>query len=641
MIGFLFKNWKLFLDIVLVVGGILAFTFLDPLGIFTNTKLKATANMVTGVRDIGQLVTAEYYGEVISSWKEFKLTEFPEDTITNKAEDLFIDLKITLREVDRRFGVLYTNAVTKELRKQYGEVFYYKFLAFIGNEYLGLDPERIFNEKDNNIKKKNERKIWRKLYDKAKTLNKSLEKKYKKTDASKAEVEFEDYLYKVPPFIDEFYNFYGFLTKKHLESGSNKRKEIIFIGRGWVKAGFDFGKLDEGNFLYDEENETVHFFGIKPEILDTDINPWFIPERKVKGFELVDYSGRVNFEDAKAVKKQCKEKLLEQARRADIVKRALENGEEALRNFFSLILDEPDIKVRFHTHPFDLQYAMIAADTLVDINEAIFIQSLYQSELKKLSQPGSQDFTSMKIKRGQLLQYFINKLKGLYFLNSGQHFNFYSMEVARMLKDTFHISLTDRQTLVELRDTLKIDKKDSLNVTTSIVMENRMWFQDCDFRYDFNQAMRLLNKEALSFEVLDTCGQDIQNPNKIGDTLLIEGKKAIVLDTLKIDNKDFCLFSYSDTVVKPVNFFDDIQYDTNYTDVLNDTIQDTAIVVKELKLYTSEKKYNYSIDTLNRDDMKVIIEVEQNKTMYRNRKNPIGNLVAGVEKFIERIKKKN
>ncbi|OYT12275.1 MAG: hypothetical protein B6I19_10045, partial [Bacteroidetes bacterium 4572_114] len=76
-----------------------------------------------------------------------------EDTITNKAEDLFIDLKITLREVDRRFGVLYTNAVTKELRKQYGEVFYYKFLAFIGNEYLGLDPERIFNEKDNNIKR--------------------------------------------------------------------------------------------------------------------------------------------------------------------------------------------------------------------------------------------------------------------------------------------------------------------------------------------------------------------------------------------------------------------------------------------------------------------------------------------------------
>ena len=391
--------------------------------------------------------------------------------------------------------------------------------------------------------------------------------------------------------------------------------------------------------MYDDENKSVHFFGIKPEILDTDINPWFIPERKVKGFELVDYSGRVNFEDAKAVKKQCKEKLLEQARRADIVKRALENGEEALKNFFSLILDEPDIKVQFHTHPFDLQYAIIAADTLVDINEAILIQSIYQSELKKLNEPEPEDFASMKIKREQLLQYFIDQLKGLYFINSGQHFNFYSMYAAQILKDTFNVSLSDRQLLVELRDTLKIDNEDSLNVTTSVVTENKEWFQHGDFRYEFNQAMVLINKEAMSFEVLDTCDQDIQNHNKPGDTLLIKGKRAIVLDTLKINEDDFFIFSYSDTIVKPINFFDDIQYDMNYTLVLSDTIQDTAVIANILDEYINTTTYSQSIDTLNRAEMQVIIEVEQNKILYRNRKNPIGNLVAEVEKFIDRIKK--
>ena len=47
----------------------------------------------------------------------------------------------------------------------------------------------------------------------------------------------------------------------------------------------------------------IHFYGIKPTVLDVDINPWFIPERKVKGFELVSFSGNVNFEEAKEVKR--------------------------------------------------------------------------------------------------------------------------------------------------------------------------------------------------------------------------------------------------------------------------------------------------------------------------------------------------
>ena len=96
----------------------------------------------------------------------------------------------------------------------------------------------------------------------------------------------------------------------------------------------------------------------------------------MKGFELVSFSGDVDFEEAKEVKRQCKQKLLNQARNADIVRRAEANGKEALRNFFSLLLDEPKLVVSFHTHPYDHHLEIIQADTLVDRAEAIFIDSL-------------------------------------------------------------------------------------------------------------------------------------------------------------------------------------------------------------------------------------------------------------------------
>ena len=67
MISFIIKHWRLLVDMAIVVGVVIAFTFWDPFKIFNKRKLLDTANLVTEVRDIGQLVTAEYFGEVISS----------------------------------------------------------------------------------------------------------------------------------------------------------------------------------------------------------------------------------------------------------------------------------------------------------------------------------------------------------------------------------------------------------------------------------------------------------------------------------------------------------------------------------------------------------------------------------------------
>jgi hypothetical protein len=639
MTGFLFKNWKLFLDIVLVVGGILAFTFWDPIGIFHNKKLQATANMVKGVRDIGQLITAEYYGEVISSWKEFKLTEFPEDTISENAKDLLLDLKITLDYRSGSFKKLFENSIP-EIRAGVNPDFYFIFITFIGERYFGYNANKVYDEKDGDIRRKYERKILAKLFDKGKDFHKLLKKKYKRAEVSTADEEYDEYLFQTPEFMDEFYNFYLLLTNKHLETGSNKRKEIIFIGRGWVKAGFDFGKLNEGNFMYDESSKSVHFFGIKPVILDTDINPWFIPERKIKGFELVDYSGEVDFEDAKAVKKQCKEKLLDQAKQAEIIHRALENGKEALKNFFALILDEPDIKVKFHTHPFDLHYAMIAADTLINIKEAIFIRKLYQAQMKKLNAPQSDEAYSMAVKEQQLMKYFIHQLKELNFLDSGYRFNFYSMYAAEILKDTFHISLTDRKKLIALRDTLKVDPNDTLKITTKVVAENPIWFDEDDFRYEFNRTIDVLGAEAISIDVDTICEVGNKYFDKKRYSIFYKDKIVRQGDTILLVGKDLMTSIDCDPVKKQFSFFDDIQYDMNYKLQLNDTLSaDTLTYI--LNQYLDTVNYTQSIDTLNRAEMQMIIEVEKNKALKRNTGNPINDLVETVENFIEGIKKKD
>ncbi len=638
MIGFLFKNWKLFLDIILVVGGILAFTFWDPLGIFTNTKLQATANMVSGVRDIGQLVTAEYYGEVIGSYKELKLNETPEDTITINAEKMFVDLKAAFGNVEKSFKEMYQGNELKAIKANDEEEIYDKFLAFIGKEMFNFNTERIFDEKKNKLKGKYEEKILKKLYKNGWDYYKSLKKEYRKDDAFMIEVEYKNYLSENPDFIEDFYNTYGYLTKQNLDAGSGKRSSLVMIGRGSVKAGFDFGKLNEGNFMYDKDNKSVHFFGITPEILDTDINPWFIPEQKVKGFELVSYSNTMTFEDAREVKIYCKQKLLDQANRADIIKKALENGEEALKSFFSLILDEPDIRVKFHTHPFELHFAMIVADTLIDINEALFIQSLYQSEMKKWKPPSEDGERSIPEKRQQLFWYFVNQLKELNFIDSAYRFNFYSMAAADVLSDTFHISLDDRKKLIALRDTL-MPTIDSLDLTTSAVPLYPGWFDEGDFRSDFNHTMELLENEAGSIEIENICDLNAKWIDKNEYAVFYNNKLVKLGDTILVSGGDAVVYKACDTSANQLNFFDDIQYDLDYEKELNDLLSvDTTIQI--LNLYSDSVTYTQSIDTLNRAEFPDIMLVEEKKAIIQNKRNPVQDFITGVEGFIDRIEKK-
>jgi len=377
MISFIVKHWRLIVDMAIVVGLVLVFTFWDPFGFFNSRKLVKTANIVSQVKDIGQLVTAQYYGEVISSSNGIKLKAFPEDTISQYSRDLYLDIRLDLSTNGLSNGDGYK---IKDLNKKSYNFLYQQFMAFLGMRYTNKKLKNIYDDKTQKIESKIENRVFRRMFNEFNGDINRIRKKIK--DAGDANVAVENYRDSIPPFVDEFYNFYMMLNQRKAET-LDPDKNIVFIGRGWVTAGFNFDVIDSRNFTYDATNKIVHFFGFKPEILDATINPWFIPENKVKGFELISYSKKLSFEDAKKVKADCKDQLLLQAHKAGIIKQAKVNGEEALRTFFSLVLDEPDLKAIIHLLPHDSQFATIQADS-VSLREAIIVDSLYNLSLIKL-----------------------------------------------------------------------------------------------------------------------------------------------------------------------------------------------------------------------------------------------------------------
>lgn len=488
MIGFVFKNWKLFIDILIVIGLVLAFTFWDPFDIFQQSKLKRTASLVTGVKDIGQLVTAEYYGEVISSLKDARLYQYPADSVSTAAGLLLRDIRVTLTPINP-ISVKKRDLDAARARffaDNHHEYIYDYLMAFLGGHYFpNKNRKKILDGEK--IDRGWEQDILEEMQDEHKRWLKSFRAAYPKKNEAAA---FNRYLDSVSVDLSGFYDFYLGLKGKKLEE---QKANIVFIGRGWVKAGFDFGKLDKSNLFYEEAAQTIHLYNLAPVVLDHDINPWFIPKQKIKGFELVDFSKGATFKEAIEVKKRCKEKLLAQAG-TDLLKKAQENGAEALRNFFSLLLDVPDLKVQFHTTPYAHFLQLVAADSIVSLEDAHLIDSLYQQELKAMD-----TLRTPELRQYTLDQFatFVTQLKQLPFFKKEYPFSYYSLGAATILRDSFHLHAADTALLLQLRGTLRLPGKDSKQVTTAVTDAHSAWFASGDFLQEFNTTMELLNQEII------------------------------------------------------------------------------------------------------------------------------------------------
>lgn len=341
------------LQVVLVIVGVLVFAYFDPFGLLVKKKktLQDTPVSVVSIREIGELVTAEYYGEVLTSLHETEIKEVDADGVAYKSS--LGTLKADFFKALERFVADKDKIETRwwQKRKDLYEYFYEENRTLIEdpfyNDMLEICLQIIrTKEPGKNSKPRffnSERTLLRALFDK--DVNVPDLRTAVEGSASKPATEFNN---AIDVLIRE--------RKKEM-TGDKKflKRQIIMIGRGWVRAGYKFDTFSERNFRYDARNKTIYLFNMQAEILNCDINPWFIPEKKVKGFEIIAATNKAKNDAAlNKVKQACVDELQSQATRREILKHARVNAEESLKNFFSLLLAEPIERVLILESPLEL-----------------------------------------------------------------------------------------------------------------------------------------------------------------------------------------------------------------------------------------------------------------------------------------------
>ena len=335
------------MDVLLVAGVVVAFSFWDPFNFF-NTKVKVidTPVSVKSIREIAEFTSAEYYGEVVASIEEEAAETFQAVEIMEEFENLFSEVNDAVDEIaenkndfknDYGGNSLFTiyKRAFKDLRKHA----YYDYLY------------QIFH--------KSEKKAIKLIEEDTSTSLSS----YLGLRTSRKE---EGYLKLINGLVSE---------------GASK-KELVYIGRGWVKAGFDLTDFAENQFTYYEDQKYIRMRGLLPEILDADINPWFIPEKEIKGFELFKYRGKPNFKDVARVKKLCKIKLVQAAYDRRILEIATKNASEFFQRFFSAIYNTQIDSVIITPPYFMLMQHRIMIDDILSESEI----NVLEQEMKKVHQ---------------------------------------------------------------------------------------------------------------------------------------------------------------------------------------------------------------------------------------------------------------
>jgi len=361
--GKILKAIPFLLQVILVVVVVVVFAFWDPFGIFipTKLKLKDTPVDVQSIRDIGQLITAEYYGEVIGSYAHE--VEEKQDTAFRIYHDQMIEyLEYYLQEIN-------------ELRMQ-----------FAANELKRGDIYKVFEEtfkEENNdpdfetllyyLKNKNDFN--------EKNLDDRLNKRQKRSMIREAVIKNLPSIPDASAYLEGLFNAYkSTLTKE--KTKRLRKNNLVMLGRGWVKAGFDFGTFSERNFKYDKARKSIYFIGFKPQILSATINPWFIPEKGIEGFEFLIVERRVkrDYKIVQQVKQRCLDELIRKAHEREILLKSVENARESLKEFFSLLLNDEVRQVIFYDNELDFTYDEIVKNDTITGEELLLIDHLLNKQ---------------------------------------------------------------------------------------------------------------------------------------------------------------------------------------------------------------------------------------------------------------------
>ncbi len=332
------------LQVIIVVAAVLLFSFFDPFNIFGSNKktLRDTPITLSSIKEIGELITAEYYGEVLGSLKEINVEQLDSNIdVLAELNHNFAEAMADMRNKNLEFKGLF--------KKRKIENYFDDNYADIRNDpYFGY----LMNYLEGSLHLNNERQVFKYFYD---------NDKYTGDDIS-AEV-----LKDLPKDTRKV-----FVADKQL-----LKKQIVMLGRGSVKAGYKFDNFSENNFKYSTASNIVYFIGLTPEILSCNINPWFIPEKKVKGFELILYTGKAaDPKYVEEVKEKCVEELRESAMKQDILSKAEANARENLKSFFSLLLANPVNDVVFLDSKTDVYLYELKLDGKIVNSELSVIDSI-------------------------------------------------------------------------------------------------------------------------------------------------------------------------------------------------------------------------------------------------------------------------
>jgi hypothetical protein len=161
-----------------------------------------------------------------------------------------------------------------------------------------------------------------------------------------------------------------------------KKHNLVMLGRGWVKAGFDFGTFSERNFRYDQDRNSIYFIGFKPQILSATINPWFVPEKGIEGFEFLIVERRVkrDYKVVQQVKQRCLDELVRKAHEREILLKSVENARESLKEFFSLLIGEEVQNVVFYDNELDFTYSEIIKNDTITGEELLLIDHVLNKQ---------------------------------------------------------------------------------------------------------------------------------------------------------------------------------------------------------------------------------------------------------------------
>ncbi|MEX2564538.1 MAG: DUF4230 domain-containing protein [Cyclobacteriaceae bacterium] len=442
MIGNFFNSARLVFEIALVIGAIVLVYWWNPLNIFGGeATLQPTANIVSEIREMGELITAEYYGEVIASINEARLEIVDSSEIQDQSNRVYQQIIAEINNLKNFQNLpldqkLQLADPEKQLKRRERKIMIHDAVS---NQNI-LDKLIFLGEWEVSQGMEYHEEVLAFLYLKMKNSREILLEKPSQNQIN----DLLFYLYTHPN--QEFWEINDFiddLNQSRLANLSRKeaKKKLALIGRGTVKAGFDFGEINENTYHINEEVGELHFFGLTPKILNADINPWFIPEKGIPGFDILIANKRVNFKDSKKVKEYAVRKLTSNALKADIINQAERYGGETLMRLFSLLSGNEIKKVIFHHDKIISLTQHIAGDRFINYEEAKLFEMEVQREkyvIDSLKMAVDNRYNNQQLaqKKWETLGQMIQDLQQFEFEASERPYNYFSSFFYEMSMDS-------------------------------------------------------------------------------------------------------------------------------------------------------------------------------------------------------------